>query len=154
MVEAWGSLCWLALPSFVNSCFQDLPPTFSRLTIWPHMREPPEMSSRFLGRGDPKFTTMNRDNETYSSPIGYQTSPTGGSFSLRTDGWMKRRLGIRVGLVCMRPAGDNDGWHRVSGFLGAPCLFIPPWLNSLSFFLCYLSEPVSRPAAAWGEWDP
>lgn len=22
------------------------------------------------------------------------------------------------------------------------------------FFLCYLSEPISRPAAAWGEWDP
>ena len=98
---------------------------------------------------------MSRDIETYSSPIGYRTSPTGDSFSLRMDGWMKRRLSIHVGLVSVRPADDNDGWHRVLGLLGAPCLFIPPWINSLSFFsLCYLSEPISRPAAAWGEWDP
>lgn len=63
--------------------------------------------------GDPKFTTMNRAMETYSSPTGYWVSPTGDCQLLPQDGWMDEKqagpiLGILVGLVNVRAVGDSD----------------------------------------------
>jgi hypothetical protein len=63
-------------------------------------------------------------------------------------------LGILVGLVSVQAAGDSDNGSGCQAFPVHHAYLFHPGLFLSFLVFCCLSEPISRPAAAWAELDP